>query len=628
MSKKKAIKNKPTSKKRVGKNQILNSKTKADNYKIWLGLTIVITFIVYFAAIKNGFVNFDDERYILQNEAIKEISTKNVITWFTTYYDGHYHPLSQLSLAVDYKIASLSLPANFQIHQLKANVFHFVNILLHLLNVLFVFLLLKRLFGRNEIAIIAALLFGIHPINVESVAWVSERKNLLFALFFLTSLFNYVKFLQKDNRKYYLYSLLLFLLAVFSKVTAISLFFSLFLIEYFLGKRVLDPKALLLKLPYFVIAVFFIIIAALAQSSAWDEETQLSYTFYSFVDRIFLASFGFIQYIIKILAPFSLSAYYPYPIDIGKDINIIQYISPVLVIGVVILVIVLIKKRQKEFAFGLIFFMLNIALLVKLVDIPRGNYLMADRYAYIPSIGIFIMIGWAFVHYSQKLKKHKITYIVILAVYIGILSISTNIRVKIWKDSSTLWSDVIDKYPNYALSYNMRGIDRISRQESKDGVSDFQKSIELDPQNTAGYMNIGLVYMNTGNPDGAIDMFTKAIGIIDTLSLAYYYRGYLEFQANNLNKAISDFSKNLELTPDNATTLLSRGLSLYKQAQYKKAIIDFNKVIELEPENARCYYLRAITFQDSGNKDKACEDFKKANEFGLDVRNEIELNCK
>jgi len=623
MSKKKTVKNKAKSRKGETKKQI--QKTKTDNYKYWLGFTLIITFVIYFTAIKNGFVNLDDDRYIFQNEAIKQISAKNLKTWFTTYYDGHYHPLSQLSLAVDYNLASLSLPANFQIPELKANVFHFVNILLHLLNVLFVFLLLKKLFGRNEIAIVAALLFSIHPINVESVAWVSERKNLLFTLFFLTSLFNYVKFLQKDNKKYYLYSLLLFLLAVFSKVTAASLFFSLFIIEYFLDKKVFNKEALLMKLPYFVIAVSFIIIASFAQSSSWGEEETLSYTF---IDKIFLASFGFIQYIIKTIAPFNLSAYYPYPSDIGKDISLIQYVSPVLVIGVIILIIILIKKKQKEFAFGLAFFILNIALLVKLFDVPRGNYLMADRYAYIPSIGIFIMIGWAFVYFSEKFKKHKTTYLVILVIYIGILSVSTNVRIKIWNNSSTLWTDVIENYPNYALAYNMRGMDRFSRQEYKEGVSDFQESIKLDPNNIVSYLNIGMVYMNTGNPEGAIDIYTKAIEINDTISEAYYYRGYLEFQANNFNNAISDFTKNLELRPDNTTTLVERGLIFYKQAQYEKAINDFNRAIELEPDNARSYYLRAKAFQDSGNKDAACKDFRKTNELGVDVRKEIELNCK
>ncbi|MCD4678987.1 MAG: glycosyltransferase family 39 protein [Bacteroidales bacterium] len=406
MSKNKAGKKKFVKTKESTKNQIRISKTKANNYIYWLGFILIITFIVYFSAIKNGFVNFDDERYIFQNEVIKEISEKNIIKWFSTYHDGHYHPLSQLSLAIDYKIACLSLPVNFQIHELKANVFHFVNIILHILNILFVFLLIKRLFGRNEIAIIVALLFSLHPINVETVEWVSERKNLLFALFFLTSLFNYAKFLQKTDHKYYYYSLLLFILAVLSKVTAVSLFFCLFLIEYFLEKKTFNRKVLLLKLPYFVIAVAFIIIASLAQSSSWDERALP----YNFIDRIFLASYGFIQYIIKIIAPLNLSAYYPYPVDIGNDISLIQYISPVLVIGVLILIIVLIKKKKKELVFGLVFFILNIALLIKLFDIPYGNYLMADRYAYIPSIGIFIMIGWVFAYFCKKFKKNADVY--------------------------------------------------------------------------------------------------------------------------------------------------------------------------------------------------------------------------
>jgi len=623
MSKNKAGKNKLVKTKESTKNQIRKSKTKANNYIYWLGFILVITFIIYFSSIKNDFVNFDDERYIFQNEVIKEISEKNITKWFTTYYDGHYHPLSQLSLAIDYRIARLSLPISFQVHELKANVFHFVNIILHILNVLFVFLLVKRLFGGNEIAIIVALLFGLHPINVETVAWVSERKNLLFALFFLTSLFNYAKFLQKTDHKYYYYSLLLFILAVLSKVTAVSLFFCLFLIEYFLEKKTFNKKVLLLKLPYFVIAVVFIIIASLAQSSSWDERTLP----YNFIDKIFLASYGFIQYIVKIIAPLNLSAYYPYPVDIGNDINMIQYFSPALVIGVLILIFALIKKKQKELVFGLVFFILNIALLIKLFDIPYGNYLMADRYAYIPSIGIFIMIGWGFAYVCKKFKKNKTIYIIIIVIYIGILSISTKNRINIWKNSSTLWTDVIEKYPDYSLPYNMRGMDRIAKQEFKKGISDFQKSIKLNPENVASYMNLGMAYKNTGNYDGARDILTEAIAINDTLSQAYYLRGYLEFQVNSLENAIRDYTKYLELKPNNVKALLDRGFIFTKQTQYNRAFNDFNKAIELNPDNPRSYYLRAVAFQETGNKDKACKDFKKVSELGVDVRNEIELNC-
>lgn len=624
MSKNKTIKKKPKEIISTNKKQISQATPKADKYKLWLVFILVLTFVIYYSAIKNGFVNFDDERYILQNEAIKEISSQNIKTWVTTYFDGHYHPISQLSLAIDFKIASSSLASNFQIHELKANFFHFMNILFHLLNVLFVFLLLKKLFGRNEVAIIAALLFALHPINVESVAWASERKNLLFAFFFLTSLFNYVKFLKLEKRKYYLYSLILFLLAVLSKVTAVSLFFTLFIIEYLVEKKPFSKKHLILKLPYLGIAVVFLIVASKAQSSAWDNNVVS----YSFVDKIFLSSFGFVQYIVKTIAPFNLSVFYPYPFDIGKEISIIQYLSPVFVFGVLILIIILIRKNQKEFAFGLAFFVLNIALLVKLFDIPQGNYLMADRYSYIPSIGIFIVIAWAFVYLADKFKKHRTTYLVVLSIYLIILGISTNIRVNIWENSTTLWTDVIENYPSYTFAYNMRGMDRVARQDYHGGVSDFQESIKLNPNVPDGYMNIGMVFMNTGNPEGAIDIFSKAIEKIDTLSMAYFYRGYLEFQGNNFQKAIDDFDKNLELKPNNVTSLLNRGLCYYKLTQYEKAIADYNLLIQIRPETDRAWYLRGLAYYDSGETQKACEDFQKAMKLGLDIAEEIKMKCK
>ncbi len=223
-----------------------------------LGILIILAIvsIVYIPVFQNGFLKtWDDNRYVLENKYIQEISPESVVKMFTVYYDGHYHPLTLLSLAVDYKIGGL-----------EPKTYHITSLILHLVNVILVFSFVFLLFNKRNLLVplVVSLLFGLGTMNVESVAWISERKNLLYSMFFFASLIAYLKYIELNKRKFYFLSLLFFLFSILSKSMAISLAVTLILIDLYYKRRVLSRKIIIEKLPFFLLAIAFGVVAIFA----------------------------------------------------------------------------------------------------------------------------------------------------------------------------------------------------------------------------------------------------------------------------------------------------------------------------------------------------------------------------
>ena len=235
-----------------------NSKKKADSNNkshqkvniIYLLVILLISFLAYLPVLHNGFVNWDDDQYIQENWIIHTFNIKEI---FTGYFMGNYHPLTMLVLAIEYKLFGIA-PTGY----------HLINLLIHLLNIILVYKLIVLLSDKKYVALIACLLFGIHPIHVESVAWVSELKDLLYAFFFLLSIIYYLKFIKSGDKIFYFYSLLLFLPALLSKAMAASLPLAMLLIDYFMGRKI-NLKNFLEKIPFFIIALIFGVLAIFAR---------------------------------------------------------------------------------------------------------------------------------------------------------------------------------------------------------------------------------------------------------------------------------------------------------------------------------------------------------------------------
>ena len=349
-------------------------------YYVALAVIVLISFIAYLPALKNGFV-WDDAGYIINNSLIHSINLKEI---FSQYIVGNYHPITILTLAIEYHFFGLN-----------ETVYHAVNLVFHLLNVILVFYTVFLLSDKVEVALVASLLFGVHPMHVESVVWVSELKDLLYTFFFLTSYVFYMKYLKNLQRKYFITALLLFFVSLLSKAMAVSLPFVLILSDYYKGRK-MNIKTILEKVPFFLLAIAIGVVSILAQKST---NAMQDISIFTFPQRLIFACYGFITYLIKLILPLHLSAFYAYPIKSGEDIPFLYYVYPILFISLIAFVFYSLRFSKKIF-FGIGFFLITVFLVLQLL--PVGGTIMSDRYSYISSLGIFYLQVREFTYYVIK----------------------------------------------------------------------------------------------------------------------------------------------------------------------------------------------------------------------------------
>jgi tetratricopeptide (TPR) repeat protein len=560
----------------------------------WLLGILTASLIAYIPAFRNGLTNFDDLVYVSENPLIREFNWKNLVSIFSEFYYGGYYPLTLLSFMID-----------FQIGGLDADIFHFTNIMLHLGTTALVFIFVRQLFEKIDIAIIAALIFGVHTLHVESVAWVSERKDVLYALFFFASLISYHSFLSRKKQTYYVWALLLFLLSVLAKTMAVALAPTLLLLDWYHGRKLLDRKVILEKIPFFVIGILFGILAIKSQSSigAIAEETTLP-----ILHRFVFASYAYTMYIVKSIFPFGLSAFYPYPVGATEAIPGIYWLSLILPLGSIGLFIFLIRKKMKDYAFAVFFFILNIVLVLQLVQI--NDFVMADRFMYVASLGLFLLLAFLYRDLIKKYPDKLNIYRIGILAYAFILLIMTSNRSNVWKDSITLWDDVIDKFPDYYKAWNQRGMAKADEVgDYQAALLDYNEAIKLNPDFATTYINRGFAYMQLGNITAAMNDYNKAIEILPDYSMAYNNRGIAKANNSDLDGAIADFTKAIEIDENHVSAYTNRGLARSSKQDWEGAMADFNTAIDIQPNYAAAYNYRGLAYSRERKLDLAFADF-------------------
>jgi len=487
-------------------------------YKVLLAAVLILTLIVFSNSFKNNFiVNWDDDGYILNNPTIQHFDKGSIHEIFTSFHMGNYHPLTTLTYALEYKFFKLDpLP------------YHWLNLTFHLFNVLLVFLFIKRLSNKNLASVITAVLFAVHPMHVESVAWISELKDVLYTFFFLLSLLFYMHFSQKKKPTLYIISLLLFVLSLLSKSAAVVLPVVLFLIDYFQSHKQ-NLKSVLLKVPFFILALIFGVIALKSQ----DAQTQHLTPTYSVINSFFVASYALGFYIFKFFIPLQLSAFYPHPVMTTNVLPLIYYLSPLIIAGFIYLAYRVVKDK-KLIVFGFLFLIVTIALVLQFF--PVGGAVVAERYTYVPYIGLaFMLTVYAEkIFLSQKNKQYLVS--VVFSVIIIAFSILSFNRNTVWANGLTLFDDVIEKQPDAFYAYHSRGIVYYYLGNYNASLKDYNKAIELNKSYGLTYYNKGLTLMMLKQYEEANQSFSRTIELIPTHDQAYNDRAIARY---NLNRNFS-----------------------------------------------------------------------------------------
>ncbi len=498
--KKKNIPSKPKPPISKSKTNTLPSFWKDKTSVVAVFFALAATFLVFFNTTSHSFVNWDDDKNFYENEYVTTISSDNF--WnntkdiFTHNVIGNYNPLSTWSFAIEKMIFGLDNPGKW----------HRTNILLHLLCVFFVFRICLLLGLRLQGALFVSLLFGIHPMRVESVAWVTERKDVLFGAFYLSALYYYIRG-KLNGKKYFWLILLLFSLSLFSKIQAVILPLSMITVDYYLSGKI-TLKSIFSKIPYFILSLIFGILGVWILK---DQGSLENATHYPAWQRIFVGSYSYLIYLIKAIVPFKLVPMYPYSPQMPA------YYYPTILMGPAVLygLYYTYKNNLRVWFFGLAFFTVNIMFLLQILGAGQG--FMADRFTYIAYLGLFFIAGYFFDKYIHENQKSKmILYSLATGLVIGYTYMSYN-QNKIWKNSETLWTHVLKYYKNSTLPYGNRANYLREQGRIHEALSDYSQAIRLKPDGKQAYNSRARLYFDIAKGWDTLQLalqdYTKAIGL-------------------------------------------------------------------------------------------------------------------
>jgi len=601
VSKKPPIKSKSKSKPVLKKEKVVSSSIDKTFFN-WLIPVLTITAVSFLPMLSNGITNWDDEFYITDNPLLKGPDWGAM---FTQAAASNYHPLTMVSLGINYMISGVD-PFSY----------HLVNWLLHIANTALVFLFVYRISGKKSfVAAFTAIIFGVHPMHVESVAWLSERKDVLYTFYFLLSLLQYWKFLETGKRPSYILCLVFFILSLLSKPAAIILPIVLLLLDYWKGKPS-NWKLLVDKIPFFILSLVFGYITVKVQSA----DAIAGFDIWPLWTRFFFACYTIMIYAVRFIFPYPLSAFHPYPSLDSLGLSI--YLSPIFIISIAALL--WLKRKDKLFVFSILFFIVNLLLVIQIVSI--GLTIVSERYTYVPYLGLAFLTGMLLNNYLNTSRASFIKAIpFIIGIIFGVISFQ---RTKVWKDSDTLWSDVIKHYPDAATPRANHGSylkalalkpENISKKNEllQLALADFDEAIKLKPTHINAIENRQNVYLLLNRDTLAIADADMLLRLQPQNSRAYYTKGVVYMRLNKTDSALAAFDKSLSIDPNAHNVLNYRGSLLFNNLQrYNEAIIDFSKAIAISPQG-EYFYHRSLCYYKLGDIAKARADALMATQKGF-----------
>jgi protein O-mannosyl-transferase len=543
-------------------------------WPLWLGGILALTFLAYLPSLGNGFTNWDDPVYVLDNPLVRNPGVGAVLT---TPVSGNYHPITIWSLALNYRLSGLH-PASY----------HWLSLLLHLANTALVFLFIRQLTGgRLWTSVVTSLLFGVHPMHVESVAWIAARKDVLYALFYFLSLIAYLRYVDGMRSAWLAAALAGSVLSLLSKPAAVVVPLSLFAIDFY-RKRPFGLRLLVEKAPFLLVSLAGGLLALHAQEATGAIQSHQSAPS---LQKILFASFGLLMYVVRLFAPVRLSAVYPYPDASGNGAGRELYLA----LGFVLIflpAVVYWARRNRAMLFGLAFFLINIVLVLQIFTV--GHSFMADRYTYLPYVGLFFALAWWL---DEQLPprsagaalKPLIAWIVLALVPVSLVQTWT--RCKTWRNSETLWSDAIRTFPHRAFTaYADRGryyYEEAGRFDA--ALADLDEAIAINPGVAPVWLDRGIVLAELGRNDGALACFDRALELDSNSLVALNNRGVMRMRKGDLEAAVADFSRSIVLQPGSRDALDNRALAYAMLGEDEKSIADRRRIVELDPANPGNY---------------------------------------
>jgi Flp pilus assembly protein TadD len=544
----------------------------------------MVTIAVYIQVINHGFSSFDDPRYVSENQRLLDgFDLKTVFWFFTNPYFANWHPLTMISHYLDVSL--------FGLH---AGPHHLVNLLFHMANSLLCYFVLRAMTGKTWQSAVVAFLFSVHPLHVESVAWISGRKNVLFAFFWFLSMGSYYRYVTRPCFFRYAQTFLLVSLSLTSKAMAVTLPFVFLLLDYwplyrtnFLQQSALPapPVPTINRSPAFLIlekVPFFLLVAATAIITFTVQQNSGVVTALDVLplpERLGNAVMSYGSYLGKTLFPFQLAAFYP-P---RTDLSLLRVAVAAGVLLAATLLSLIWRRRLPFFTVGWFWFVGTLVPVIGLVQV--GLQSMADRYTYIPITGIFIAVVWSIGTLLKTGKRNTLILSFLISLPLASFAAISYHQTGYWKNDFTLYQHAIDVTKNNFFAHNALGAKLIASGKYQAADYHLRKALAIRPTFTEAHYNMGHLLYITGNTEAAKQHLAKALLYRPDHAEAMNYMGYICLVEGKLKEAERHFSKAVVLQPDLKQAHINLGIALLRQKKYNAAAASFLRALKHSPES-------------------------------------------
>lgn len=563
----------------------------------------VITSAIYLQVGNHRFLNIDDDEYVTENIHVTAgITGKSIIWAFTSVEASNWHPVTWLSHMADVQMFGMNPRGH-----------HLTNVVVHTISTVVLFLLLLRLTGKIRPGFFVAALFALHPLHVESVAWVAERKDVLSALFCFLTLLCYTEYVAQQKRSLYTLTIFIFILGLMSKPMLVTLPVIMLLIDYWpldryrsgecsYGKRLLFPL-LKEKIPFFVCSFFSGIITIYAQNKGG---AMAGLPLVPLWFRCQNALVSYVAYIGKLLYPSRLAVYYPLP----QHIPVWQVISSLAILLLLSVAVIRFRKRYPYLVLGWFWYLITLIPVIGFIQV--GGQSMADRYTYIPATGLFIMAAWWIPELTGKMRYRQQILTLLAAAAVVTVSALTWRQCHVWQDNKTLYRHALRVTPrNPLINYNL-GIVLQAEGDLDSAIRHYEETLRLNPGHADAHNNLGIILQGRGERDAAIRHYRESLRISPDNSHAHNNLGCVFKEQGNLDAAIGEFREVLRTKPNDLQAHNNLGTALHAKWDLEAAIGEYRQAIRINPEYRDAHFNLALALQTQGNLDGAIREYQEA----------------
>jgi tetratricopeptide (TPR) repeat protein len=577
----------------------------------------VITLAVFGQTFHYDFVNVDDDIYVYENAEVRGGLTLNGIAAMFTHVEcNFYHPFTMISLM-----------ANYQLHGLQPGGYHVTNVLLHILSAILLFLILREMTGFLWRSAFVAALFAIHPLRVESVAWIAERKDVLGGVGFMLTLWAYIRYVRAARSTFrYLVVVVFFALGLMCKPSFVTLPFVLLLLDYwplhrFGGGTAADGKfasqdgrlsvfahLIMEKVPLFMLSAAASVMAVIAEGEAINPLAGMS-----FLVRMSNSIISYATYLRQMVYPADLAPFYPFLV---KDLLEWKIILALTLLVTISAVAVAAWRKRPYLLVGWLWYL---GMLVPMIGIIQlGGFAHADRFTYLPMIGLFVALTWTAADLCAGFRHRRLILGSFSTLILVALILCARTQTSYWRNNESLWTHTLACTSDNYFAHNNLGFALLQKGNVNEAIRQCQEAVQINPNDAMAHLNLGDALLQKGKVDEAIAHYLKALEISPTLAKACYDLGIAFSQKGNMNEAIIYCQKALAINPDYTEAHVNLGVALFQKGDVDEAIVHYQKALQINPDYAEAHINFGIALLQKGDVDEAIVHYQKALQINPD----------